>query len=119
MVGFSEEDIELIALAARYHRKGSPKKTHDEYSALSEDHQHDVDLMAGILRVATGLDRSHDQCVTSVSASIREVKNDEFVQLVVKSQCDNREVLDLHLYTAQERTAVLEEFLGCPVVLKG
>ena len=119
LVGFSEEDIELIALAARYHRKGAPKKSHDEYSALSEDNQHDVDVMAGILRIATGLDRSHDQCVASVSASIREVKNEETVQLVVKSKCDNREVLDLNLYTAQERTSVLEEFLGCSIQLKG
>lgn len=119
LVGFSEEDIEMIALAARYHRKGAPKNSHDEYAALSEDHQHDVDVMAGILRIATGLDRSHDQCVTSVSASIREVKNEETVQLVVKSQCDNREVLELNLYTAQERTSVLEEFLGCSILLKG
>ena len=119
LVGFSEEDIELIALAARYHRKGAPKKSHDEYASLSEDRQHDVDVMAGILRIATGLDRSHDQCVRSVSASIRESNGDEVVQLVAKSECDNREVLELNLYTAQERTSVLEEFLGCAIVLKG
>jgi len=119
LVGFSEEDIELIALAARYHRKGPPKKSHDEYASLSEDSQHDVDVMAGILRIATGLDRSHDQCVRSVSASIRESNGDEVVQLVAKSECDNREVLELNLYTAQERTSVLEEFLGCAIVLKG
>ena len=119
LVGFSEEDIELIALAARYHRKGAPKKSHDEYAALSEDHQHDVDVMAGILRIATGLDRSHDQCIRSVSASIREIDDEEVVQLVVKSDCDNQEVLELNLYTAQERTSLLEEFLGCSIVLKG
>lgn len=119
LVGFSDEDIELIALAARYHRKGAPKKSHDEYAALSEDRQHDVDLMAGILRIATGLDRSHDQCVKAVSASIRDVKGTETVQLVVRSECDNHEVLELNLYTAQERTGLLEDFLGCPVLLKG
>lgn len=119
LVGFSDEDIELIALAARYHRKGAPKKSHAEYGALSEERQHDVDVMAGILRIATGLDRSHDQCVTSVSASIREDNGEEFVQLVVKNQCDNLEVLNLNVYTAQERTALLEEFLGCSIVLKG
>jgi exopolyphosphatase/guanosine-5'-triphosphate,3'-diphosphate pyrophosphatase len=119
LVGFSEEDIELIALAARYHRKGVPKKSHDEYAALSDDDQHDVDVMAGILRIATGLDRSHDQCVRSVSASVKDVNGSDVVQLLVRSECDNREVLDLNLYTAQERTALLEEFLGCSVTLKG
>jgi hypothetical protein len=75
--------------------------------------------MAGILRVATGLDRSHDQCVRSVSASVREVNNKEQVQLNVRSECSNREVLELNLYTSQERTELLEEYLGCAVVLKG
>jgi exopolyphosphatase/guanosine-5'-triphosphate,3'-diphosphate pyrophosphatase len=119
LVGFTEDDIELIALAARYHRKGAPKKSHAEYAALDEDSRHDVDLMAGILRVATGLDRSHDQCVRSVSASVREVNNKEQVQLNVRSECSNREVLELNLYTSQERTELLEEYLGCAVVLKG
>ena len=119
LVGFTDDDIELIALAARYHRKGAPKKSHAEYAALDEDSRHDVDLMAGILRVATGLDRSHDQCVRSVSASVREVNNKEQVQLNVRSECSNREVLELNLYTSQERTELLEEYLGCAVVLKG
>lgn len=118
LVGFSNDDIELIALAARYHRKGTPKKSHDEYAAISDDAQHDVDLMAGILRIATGLDRSHDQCVMSVSARISEKGDDDVVHLIAKSRCENEEVLGLNLYTAQDRTALLEEFLGCPIVLK-
>ncbi|MGA0116838.1 MAG: Ppx/GppA phosphatase family protein [Ilumatobacteraceae bacterium] len=119
LVGFSKEDIELVAVAARYHRKGSPKKSHDEYAALSDDHQHDVDLMAGILRIATGLDRSHDQCVRAVSASVKEINGKEVVQLAIRNECDNREILELNLYTAQERTSLLEEFLGCSIALKG
>lgn len=119
LVGFTEDDIELIALTARYHRKGAPKKSHSEYAALDEDRRHDVDLMAGILRIATGLDRSHDQCVRSVSASVREVNSREEVQLLVRNDCANREVLELNLYTSQERTELLAEFLGCPIVLKG
>lgn len=119
LVGFTEDDIELIALTARYHRKGAPKKSHTEYAALDEDRRHDVDLMAGILRIATGLDRSHDQCVRSVSASVREVNSREEVQLLVRNDCANREVLELNLYTSQERTELLAEFLGCPIVLKG
>jgi hypothetical protein len=54
-----------------------------------------------------------------VSASVREVNNKEQVQLNVRSECSNREVLELNLYTSQERTELLEEYLGCAVVLKG
>ncbi len=119
LVGFTDDEIELIALAARYHRKGGPKKSHDEYAALHEEQQHNVDLLAGILRIATGFDRSHDQCVVGVSASMREKDGSEFVQLTVRSECSNQEILDLNVYTAQERTGLLEEFLGCAVVIKG
>lgn len=117
LVGFTDDDIELIALAARYHRKGNPKKSHPEYAALDEDRRHDVDLLAGILRVATGLDRSHDQCITRVRAKVEPAGDGDVVRLVVSSTCENDEKLELNLYTAQERTSLLDEYLGVPVVL--
>lgn len=119
LVGFSDDDIELIALSARYHRKGNPKKSHPEYGALDEDRQHDVDLLAGILRIATGLDRSHDQCVTSVRGSVVAGPAGEHVELKVFGACDSQETLDLNLFTAQERTSLLEGYLGMPVRLVG
>lgn len=119
LVGFSDDDIEMIALAARYHRKGNPKRSHPEYEALDEDRQHDVDLLAGILRVATGLDRSHDQCVASVRCSVLADSVGERVELRVLGSCDSQETLELNLFTAQERTSLLEDFLGLPVRLVG
>lgn len=117
LVGFTDDDIELMALAARYHRKGNPKKSHPEYAALDEERRHDVDLLAGILRVATGLDRSHDQCITRVRARVEQGDAGDTVRLVVSSECESREKLELNLYTAQERTSLLDEYLGVPVLL--
>ncbi len=119
LVGFSDDDIELMALTARYHRKGNPKRSHPEYEALDDDRQHDVDLLAGILRIATGLDRSHDQCVAAIRGSVITDSNGEHVELKVVGGCDSQETLDLNLFTAQERTSLLEEFLGMPVRLVG
>jgi exopolyphosphatase / guanosine-5'-triphosphate,3'-diphosphate pyrophosphatase len=119
LVGFSDDDIELIALVARYHRKGNPKRSHPEYEALSEGRRHDVDLLAGILRIATGLDRSHDQCVTTVRGAVVADAEEELVELKVIGLCDSQETLDLNLFTAQERTSLLEDFLGMPVRLVG
>ncbi len=119
LVGFTDDDIELIALAARYHRKGNPKKSHPEYAALDEDRRHDVDLLAGILRIATGLDRSHDQCVSGVRASVVTERSGDVVELVVSNSCENQAILDLNLFTAQERTSLLEEFLGVSIRLVG
>ncbi|ADV68830.1 Ppx/GppA phosphatase family protein [Deinococcus maricopensis] len=57
--GFSPTEVELIALLARYHRKSAPKPTHPEFTSLSAERQGLVRRLAGVLRVADGLDRSH------------------------------------------------------------
>lgn len=57
--GFSPQDIDIIALIARYHRKQLPKSSHQHYKALLPKHQQLVEQLAAILRVADGLDRTH------------------------------------------------------------
>ncbi len=49
----------LIALVARYHRKAIPSLTHEPFACLSPGDQARVTQLAGVLRVADGLDRSH------------------------------------------------------------
>jgi len=66
---FDAEQVELIALVARYHRKGVPKLAHRRYSALDERRRRVVTWLAGILRVADGLDRNHDSAVQFLAVS--------------------------------------------------
>jgi exopolyphosphatase/guanosine-5'-triphosphate,3'-diphosphate pyrophosphatase len=56
--GFDPQEIEIIALLARYHRQATPKKTHDGYGA-SRKPPRTVRTLAAMLRLAEGLDRSH------------------------------------------------------------
>jgi exopolyphosphatase/guanosine-5'-triphosphate,3'-diphosphate pyrophosphatase len=61
--------VELIALVARYHRKAEPDLVrHPDYAAMSGVDRYRIDWLAGILRVADGLDRGHEQWVRSVRA---------------------------------------------------
>jgi exopolyphosphatase/guanosine-5'-triphosphate,3'-diphosphate pyrophosphatase len=69
--GFDPEEIEVIALIARYHRRGTPKKTHEEYSRLPPPLRRAVRLLASILRVAESLDRSHAQVVSALELQDR------------------------------------------------
>ena len=71
LMGFTEDEKEIIANVARYHRKSHPKLKHEGFSALSEDDQETVRKLAGILRIADGLDRSHRSNVGSVRVSRR------------------------------------------------
>lgn len=57
--GFSEEEQAIIACLARYHRKGKPQPQHRVFCELSEDARRTVCVLAGILRIADGLDRAH------------------------------------------------------------
>jgi len=58
--GISFEEINLIALTARYHRKVTPKNSHIEFYNLNSNNKTVVTDLASILRVADALDRSHD-----------------------------------------------------------
>src|SRR4029450_8671801 len=56
MTGFTDREIELIAQVARYHRKSAPKESHPEFASLGTDDKRRVRVLAGILRIAVGLE---------------------------------------------------------------
>ncbi|MGI0481250.1 Ppx/GppA phosphatase family protein [Geminocystis sp. CENA526] len=57
LLGFSEIEIELIAQIARYHRKSKPKRKHETYATLSDNHRKMIKQLSAILRLAIALDR--------------------------------------------------------------
>ncbi|MCU1357334.1 MAG: ppx [Acidimicrobiales bacterium] len=110
LVGFTDGEIELVALIARYHRRSAPKASHVEWSALEADDQELVRVAAGVLRVAIGLDRSHRQAVASVQAS---AVDGTLVLRVTPTHPEDD--LSLELYAARERSGLLADALGVPV----
>ncbi len=111
LTGFSEQEIELIATVARYHRKSHPSEKHAEFAALSKDDRQLVRLLAGILRLAIGLDRRHAATVTSVRALIdRESK-----MLTIEPVGEEAADLDLELYAARERSRLLAAALDVSI----
>jgi exopolyphosphatase/guanosine-5'-triphosphate,3'-diphosphate pyrophosphatase len=68
LTGFTDGEIELIAQVARYHRKSAPKPKHEAFAALDPADQHVVRVLAGVLRVAIGLDRAHRGAIAAVAA---------------------------------------------------
>ena len=61
--GFTDEEMLLIGHVIRYHRKGHPKTKHKKFKRLSDAHQQMVWVLAGLLRIAVGLDRTQNQLV--------------------------------------------------------
>ena len=68
--GFSARETELIANVARYHRRAAPKRTHANFKRLDKGERRLVRRLAGILRVADGLDRTHGQVISKVRCRI-------------------------------------------------
>lgn len=64
--GFDPQEIEIIALLARYHRQATPKKAHEGYGELKGSLRTTVRTLAAMLRLAEGLDRSHGQVVSGL-----------------------------------------------------
>lgn len=103
MVGFNFEEIEIIALVARYHRKSPPKPKHTEFQSLSKKAQATVRKLASILRIADGLDRSHQSIVESIKCELQEKI------LFIKIKC--KKELDPHIdiWSAQQKKDLFEE----------
>jgi exopolyphosphatase/guanosine-5'-triphosphate,3'-diphosphate pyrophosphatase len=114
LTGFSERERELLALIARYHRRSHPNPgKHAEFAALSPDDQHLIRVLAGMLRIGIGLDRSHRGLVSGVSVGSGE--GDTGKRLVITPDAPADADISLEVYSAQERADLLAEALDVEV----
>lgn len=67
---FRPATVNVLAQIARYHRKSLPDLEHEDFAALAPRERERVELLASLLRIADGLDRSHLQFVEHISAEI-------------------------------------------------
>ena len=98
-----DNEIEIIANIARYHRKSHPKAKHEEYNKLSVKDQNLVKKLSGILRVADGLDRGHKSLIKNIDINLKN-GNLEFILKV-----DDGVVPELEIWGASRRKQLFEE----------
>jgi exopolyphosphatase/guanosine-5'-triphosphate,3'-diphosphate pyrophosphatase len=113
LVGFTDNEIELIAQVARYHRKSAPKARHTDFARLAPDDQRVVRVLAGLLRVATALDRSRQGVVKQLRVR-RGPPGDGRSVMVIEVNADDDDPA-LEIYTAEQRKGLLEEALGVEI----
>ncbi|MDZ7716219.1 MAG: Ppx/GppA phosphatase family protein [Balneolaceae bacterium] len=102
--GFKEDEIDLMANVARYHRRSTPKKRHKRYKNLDKSLKQRVKKLSGILRVADGLDRSHFQNVKKI-----EINNDEEeITLIITTESDP----ELEIWGAMRKSYLFEQVTG-------
>jgi len=73
-VAFSKGDLDLIANIARYHRKAHPSPKHLSFSQVSSTDQEIIRKLSALLRIADGLDYSHESRIKEITCTVPKPK---------------------------------------------
>src|SRR5207247_2253374 len=104
---FAPDEIETIALVARYHRRATPTRRHEGYSDLPRKRRRAIGTLSAILRLAESLDRSHSQSVASLDLHDRGA--DGLLQIRTGGDAE------LELWAAGRHAEPFERLLGKPL----
>ena len=104
LLGFKEDEINIMANVSRYHRKSTPHKRHKPYKQLSKKLRKRVKKLSAILRVADGLDRSHYQNVQKLEINNKE----ETIELLITTHSDP----ELEIWGTLRKGDLLEKLTG-------
>ncbi len=111
-LSFTSRDRYLVALISRYHRRKGPSKKHEELTRLPPEEQDIVRRMAGLLRIADGLDRGHTSAVERVTTRLTAER------LTIRAIPKQRGAdLSLECWGATRKGNVLAKLLGRDVVV--
>ena len=105
--GFEPDEIDAIALLARYHRSATPKRRHEGFGELPRKRRAAVRTLAAILRLAESLDRSHSQTISTID--LRDRGDDGLLQIRTAGDAE------LELWAAGRHAAPFERILGKPL----
>ncbi|MFH5832610.1 HD domain-containing protein [Halalkalibaculum sp. DA384] len=105
--GFNNEEINIIANVARYHRRSTPASRHKYYDRQNKEVKRRIRMLAGLLRVADGLDRSHYQNVQNLEIEIVDGKTCFYIT----TESDP----ELEIWGAMRKRHLFEEITGRPL----
>ncbi len=104
VAGFSDQERQLVALVARYHRRTPPEAGRPDLQGLAPGQLRLLRRLVALLRVADALDRSHAQSVLGLRASVVNGR----VRLVARA----RAALDLELWDVAREAAFFRQAMG-------
>lgn len=110
LLPFNNRERLIIGSIARYHRKALPNISHDHFAALEPDDRQVVCVLSACLRLADGLDHSHQNRVKDLSCKIKNKK------IVVV--CDAATQAEEEVLAAQQRSDLLAEVFRRAVVIE-
>lgn len=114
LLGYTELEIETIANLARYHRKSSPKKRHDNYRNLtSKRYRRMVEQLSPLLRLAVALDRRQIGAIAGVEIQYFPERQEMCLLLQAAKPADD---CSLELWSLDYKKASFEAEYGIKLV---
>lgn len=110
LLGFDDEEVEIIATAAMAHRKISPKKAAN--GKLSAAARKQVEVMSAVLRIADSLDRSHLGLVNEVICRMQPGQDRVVMEIHASEDCP------LEMWAFENKKSLFEEVFGVDVSIK-
>ncbi|MGC8737546.1 MAG: HD domain-containing protein [Candidatus Hydrogenedens sp.] len=74
LLSCAKKKRKIIACIARYHRGPSPKESHKIFGKLNKEKKRIVLILSALLRIADGLDYTHQNSVKSLNVKIEKDK---------------------------------------------
>ncbi len=114
LFGLSKDELRMVGMLARYHRKAEPSPSHPPYNALSRNDKLIINKLAAILRVADALDNPH----TQEAAACQFFRQDD--QLCYTIKCSSE--LNAARLALRDKARLFEQIFGLtivPVIRKG
>ena len=110
LFGLGEEDLLRVALVARYHRRATPRTTHEFYGTLDADGRVTVAKLSAILRVADALARSESSRTPEI---VCRRENGRF-----EISLPSVEDLSLEELALKQKGSMFQDVYGMQVVLR-
>lgn len=109
ILGFSEDDKEIMANVAHYHSKGTPSDADPNWAVLSREQKVIASKLSAIVRLADAVDRTHRHKVSHCEVSL---KGDELIVEVAAN-----EDLSLEEWTFADKAIFFENVFGIRATL--
>jgi exopolyphosphatase/guanosine-5'-triphosphate,3'-diphosphate pyrophosphatase len=112
LLGFNDTEIDIIANVALYHRKGFPKKKHENLANFKSSERRLISVLAAILRVAEGVDRSHLGVVKEVQLEHAQKPRRFELSLLSDSDCQ------MEVWGVENNRDLFEYVFGEPLLVR-
>ncbi|MBL4886153.1 MAG: exopolyphosphatase [Planctomycetaceae bacterium] len=111
LFGLSRRQLTIISLVARYHRRASPKSTHNSFANLRRKDRIAVIKLAAILRIAVAMDSSRSQRIHDFECSV----DSQQLLITIPDQAD----LSMEKMMIQQIGGLFQDTFGMRILLRG